>query len=68
MSTARFISASVARVRSLTAEQRHEAAGRVVCGLRRLARTIRATQGDHGFMADLVLADELALIDGLELL
>jgi hypothetical protein len=67
-STARFIAASVEHVRSLTAEQRHDSARRVVQGLRRLGSTIRASQADHGFMAALVLGAELDLIDSLETL
>lgn len=64
--TARFIAATAAHVRSLSADQRHDAARRVVQGLRRLASAIRASQADHGFCADLVLADGLALIDAVE--
>ena len=65
VSTARFISASVERARSLAAEQNHEAARGVALGLRRLASGIRAAQPERGFMADLVLGEELAAIDAL---
>ena len=60
IATARFITATAARIRALRAEQRHEGARGAAAGLRRLAATIRAAQAVHGFMADLVLGDSLA--------
>lgn len=62
VSTARFIRESLAHVESLRQCQRHDKAERVLIGLRLLANTIRATQADHGFIASLVLGDELETI------
>lgn len=62
VSTARFIRESLAHVESLRQCQRHDGAEQVLSGLRRLADTIRATQADHGFIASLVLGNELEAI------
>ena len=61
--TADFIRATVARMESLRAEQKHEDAARLSVALRRLVNTIKESQAEHGFSAFLLLGDEIAMAE-----
>jgi len=63
---ASFISATLAHIASLRQEQRHEAAERSLCGLRRLARTIEAQAAVHGYMPAILFGDLFAAIEAAQ--
>lgn len=58
--TAEFLRATVARLESLRAEQRHDDVVRLSAALRRLVATIKEAQTEHGFSAYLLLGPEIA--------
>jgi hypothetical protein len=63
LATARFVHATIAHIASLRRGQRHEAAERSLCGLRRLARTIEAQAAIHGYMPTILFGDLFAAIE-----
>ncbi len=58
--TADFLRATVARLESLRAEQKHDEVARLSVALRRLVNTIKDAQAEHGFSAYLLLGPEIA--------
>lgn len=63
---ARFVPATLAHIASLRREQRHEAAERSLCGLRRLARTIRSEAAIHGYMPEILFGDLFEAIEAAQ--
>ena len=60
-STRHFISETLAHLRRLTADQRHDAAARVRQGLPRLGATLRSSTLAPALAAELALLDAIAL-------
>jgi hypothetical protein len=66
LATERFIAATIAHIASLRRGQRHEAAERSLCGLRRLARTIEAQAAVHGYLPAILFGDLFEAIEAAQ--
>ncbi len=63
--TAAFIAETIAHIRKLMSQRRHEAACRSALGLKCLCNTIARAQAVHGFDASILLGQEIAAAESV---